>query len=142
LNTSGVHNVATGQSALSANTTGNGNVAMGRNALRNATGTRNVALGSGAGQNLTTGSHNVAIANDGIAGEAGTIQIGTNGTQTATFIAGIRGTPLGSAKPVVVNSNGQLGVAATPATSTASLAATVECLQRQVERLRARVKGG
>jgi hypothetical protein len=43
---------------------------------------------------------------------------------------------------VVVNADGQLGVAATPAASTASLAATVERLQRQVERLRERVNGG
>ena len=125
-----------------ANTTGNGNVAIGRNTLANTTGNRNVALGPGAGQNLTTGSHNVAIANDGIAGEAGTIRIGTNGTQTATFIAGIRRTTLGGAKPVVVNSNGQLGVAPAGSASTASLAATVERLQRQVERLREQVKGG
>ena len=53
----------------------------------------------------------------------------------------IRGTAL-SGQPVVVNSSGQLGVAPAASASSASLAATVERLQRQVRRLRARVKGG
>jgi trimeric autotransporter adhesin len=45
-----------------------------------------------------------------MAGEASTIRIGMQGTQTATFIAGIRGlTVTGTA--VVVNGSGQLGVA-------------------------------
>ena len=121
---------------------GNRNVAAGFNALLNATGSDNVALGQNAGKNLTTGSDNVDIAASGQAGDSGTIRIGNPNKQTATFIAGISGTPLGSAKPVVIKSNGHLGVAATAAASSASLAATVERLQRQVRRLRERVKGG
>jgi hypothetical protein len=39
------------------------------------------------------------------------MRIGTQGTQTATFIAGIRGTPVVGGIPVGVNSSGQLGVA-------------------------------
>ena len=114
------------------------------NALLNTTGSRNVALGlKRRAKNLTTGSNNVDIANAGKAGEAGTIRIGTADKQTATFIAGISGTTLGgAAQPVVVNSNGQLGTAPAASASTASLAATVERLQRQVERLRKQVKGG
>ena len=113
------------------------------NALLNATGSANVAIGRNAGQNLTTGSNNVDIANPGKAGESGTIRIGTDATQTATFIAGISGTTLGGAtQPVVVKSNGKLGTAPAASASTASLAATVERLQRQVERLRKQVKGG
>ena len=91
----------------------------------------------------TTGSDNIDVGNTGKAGEAGTIRIGTNGTQTATDIAGISGTPLGgAAQPVVVKSNGQLGTAPAASASTASLAATVERLQRQVDRLRQQVQRG
>ena len=173
-NTTGDGNVATGAVAL-ADTTGN-NIATGRRTtsptgrkraglqhdrqqqrrqpastrLLNTTGSANVAIGRNAGENLTTGSNNVDIANAGKAGEAGTIRIGTDGKQTAAFIAGISSTPLGgAAQPVVVNSNGQLGTAPQRSASTASLAATVERLaaqverqQRQIERLREQVKGG
>jgi len=46
-----------------------------------------------------------------VSGESNTIRIGKQGTQTATFIAGIRGTPITGGIPVGVNSSGQLGVA-------------------------------
>ncbi len=39
------------------------------------------------------------------------MRIGTNSSQTSTFIAGISGVPIGFASPVVVSSSGQLGVA-------------------------------
>ena len=143
LNSDGHDNVATGFNALTANTTGNNNVATGRDALlANSTGTANIALGTGAGQNLTTGSNNIEIGNAGKAGESGTIRIGNPNKQTTTFIAGINGTPLGGAQPVVIKSNGQLGTAPARSASTATLAATVERLQRQVDRLREQVKGG
>ena len=67
-------------------------------------------MGDSAGANLTTGSDNIDIGNNGVAGEGNTIRIGTSGTQTATFIAGIRGTPITGAVAVGVNSSGQLGV--------------------------------
>ena len=105
------NNTASGDSALVNNTTGANNTADGVNALiNNTTGTKNIALGFGAGQNLTTGDNNIDIGNDGVAGESGTIRIGTVGTQTATFIAGIRGIPISGGMPVGVNSSGQLGV--------------------------------
>jgi hypothetical protein len=67
-------------------------------------------LGLHAGQNLTTGSNNIDIGNDGGDAEANTIRIGTQGTQTKTFVAGISGTGvMGTA--VKINSSGQLGVA-------------------------------
>jgi len=67
-------------------------------------------LGNNAGGNLTTGSNNIDIFDRGVAGEANTIRIGKQGTQRTTFIAGISGgTVTGTA--VVVDSNGQLGVA-------------------------------
>jgi hypothetical protein len=149
-NTIGFAHVATGSSALSSNTTGNANVATGKDALAaNTTGSRNVAIGTQAGQNLTTGSNNIDIANAGKAGEAGTIRIGNPSKQTATFIAGITGTNVGgTAQPVVVNSNGKLGTAPAPSAGGLSAAegewllATVKRQQRQIERLRARVRGG
>jgi Chaperone of endosialidase len=92
------------------NTTGNNNTASGVNALKNnTTGSRNIALGAGAGLNLTTGSNNIDIGNVGLAGEANKIRIGKIGTQTATFVAGIRGATLASGVAVIVGSNGQLG---------------------------------
>jgi Chaperone of endosialidase len=68
-------------------------------------------LGSGAGANLTTGSNNIDIGNAGSAGESRRIRIGTRGTHTATFIAGIRGatTQNADAIPVLIDSAGQLG---------------------------------
>src|SRR5882724_4642738 len=46
---------------------------------------------------------------------AGIIRIGTTGTQTATFIAGIRGVPISGGTEVGVNASGQLGVRASSA---------------------------
>ena len=66
-------------------------------------------MGDFAGGNLTTGDVNIDILNPGVAGETNTIRIGL--TQTRTFIAGIFGTNV-SGSTVVVNSDGQLGVAA------------------------------
>src|SRR5256886_2264102 len=111
LTTLGFFNTATGFEALFSNTTGNGNTATGFRALvRNTTGNGNIALGNNAGGNLTTGSNNIDIFDRGVAGEANTIRIGKQGTQRTTFIAGISGgTVTGTA--VVVDSNGQLGVA-------------------------------
>jgi hypothetical protein len=108
----GNYNTATGNQALSVNTNGTGNTADGTNALwMNTTGNYNTALGYYAGSNLSTGSYNIDIGNNGVAGESGTIRIGTTGNQTATFIAGINGTPV-SGVAVVVDANGQLGTAA------------------------------
>jgi hypothetical protein len=72
-------------------------------------------LGYNAGANLTAGNNNIDIGNGGVAAEANTIRIGTSGTQTATFIAGIRGVAIAGAQPVGVNANGQLGIRASSA---------------------------
>jgi len=110
-NDTGNFNIASGQGALSNNTSGSNNAALGQNALvSNTTGSSNVAIGSHAGFNLTTGSNNIDIGNPGIATEAGIIRIGTVGTQTATFIAGISVSAIGGTA-VVVNNKGRLGVA-------------------------------
>jgi len=110
-NTTGGFNTALGQDALLRNTTGNDDTAAGENALGyNTTGNDNVALGFRAGLNLTTGSSNIDIGNEGVKAESDTIRIGTQGTQTATYIAGIFGThELTKACEVVVEPTGLLG---------------------------------
>ena len=110
-NATGDDNTATGVNALISNTTGNGNTANGLYALQNnTTGSNNIALGSFAGTNLTTGDNNIDIGNGGGAAEANTIRVGTAGSQTRSFMAGIYGTGI-SGTPVKINSSGQLGVA-------------------------------
>jgi hypothetical protein len=90
------------------------NTALGANALYSCTGSNNIGIGNGGGVNLDTGSNNIDIGNGGVSGDNNTIRIGTTGTHTATFVAGISGTPvIGDA--VVVDSNGQLGTIASSA---------------------------
>jgi hypothetical protein len=114
--TTGNDNTAIGYFALWNNTTGNSNTASGFNALReNTTGNSNIGLGNFAGSNLTTGDNNIDIGNVGVAGEANTIRIGTLGTQTATYIAGIMGKTVPRGTPVFINANGQLGTVASSA---------------------------
>src|SRR4030095_12974046 len=109
-NTTGNWNTANGVNALLYNTTGTSNTADGFGALiNNTTGGSNIALGYLAGENLTTGNNNIDIGNDGVAGESNMIRIGTAGTQTATFIAGIRDVPIAGHKVVGVDANGKLG---------------------------------
>ena len=128
-NTSGSNNVAAGWGSLYKNTSGGGNTALGVQALINLTGgSNNVAIGYDAGTNvsggsgniligygsgdglMTTDSNNIDIANVGVAGDPGVIRIGTAGTQTAAYMAGVTGvTPSGSLAPVLINANGQLG---------------------------------
>ena len=75
----------------------------------NTTGSNNIALGYQAGLSLTTGSNNIDIGNLGVAAESNTIRIGTQGTQTATYIAGIFNSAA-SGDAVEVSSTGKLGI--------------------------------
>ena len=112
----GNDNTATGYSALYSNTSGNDNTATGFYALAsNTTGSSNIALGYQAGVNLTSGDNNIDIGNAGVPGESGVIRIGTTGTHTTAFIAGIRGTPITGGVAVGITANGQLGVRASSA---------------------------
>ena len=139
-NTAGTYNVALGLGALQTNASGSSNVAVGMQALKvstadsntaigynalfaNTSGGNNTALGNSAGSYLTTGSNNIAIGHLGTAGESGAIRIGTSGTQTTAYIAGISGvTPTGATtKTVVIDSNGQLGTAAAGSAGTGSV---------------------
>ena len=109
-NTTGSSNTANGYAALANNTIGTGNTANGQSALlNNTTGSNNIALGASAGLNLTTGSNNIDIGNLGVAGESKRIRIGTSGTQTKAFIAGISGATVPGGVGVIVGTNGQLG---------------------------------
>jgi hypothetical protein len=107
-NTTGGNNTANGENALFFNTTGFNNTAEGFQALLNNRGSSNIAVGSNAGLNLTTGDSNIDIGNQGVAGEAAKIRIGTQGTQTKAFIAGIHGVPI-TGVAVKVTAAGQLG---------------------------------
>ena len=106
----GQSNTAAGYQAMYANTSGTNNTANGVHALgSNTSGSNNLAEGWHAGYNLTTGSNDIDLGNAGVAAESGAIRIGTAGTQTKAFIAGIYATSV-SGSAVVVNSAGQLGV--------------------------------
>ena len=110
-NTTGYWNTASGYQALGNNSSGHWNTADGFQALgNNTTGFGNIALGLHAGGNLTTGNNNIDIGNVGVAAESSTIRVGTVGTQTKAFIAGIHGVGV-TGTAVVVSSSGQLGVA-------------------------------
>ena len=99
-----------GVNALYSNTTGTSNSALGRNALvSNTSGSNNIAVGLSAGGNLTSGSNNIEIGHVGVAGESGRIRLGTQGTQTSTYIAGISGVTVAGGVGVVVDSSGHLG---------------------------------
>src|SRR5439155_299142 len=110
-NTTGDRNTANGFDALLNNTTGTINTAVGAQALlSDTTGSSNIAVGYNAGSALTTGNNNIDIGHVGVAGESGKIRIGTQGTQTATLIAGISGTGV-MGVAVKVNAAGQIGTA-------------------------------
>jgi hypothetical protein len=129
--TTGVYNTAIGISAMFSSTTGSFNTVVGQNALlTSATGSQNVAVGGEALSAFIDGSGNIGIGyqagsnpigplNNSIfignigssIDTSGVIRIGTIGSQTSFFAAGVRGitTGLNDAVPVVVDSNGQLG---------------------------------
>ncbi len=131
-NTTGINNTAFGYQALVGNVTGSGNAAQGSYSLtHNTSGIRNIGIGNhalgnvttggynigigyGAGQGLTIGSNNIEIATagnatDGVAADSGVIRIGKEGTQSATYVAGIYANNSVGGLTVVVDSKGQLG---------------------------------
>jgi Chaperone of endosialidase len=133
-NTTGSDNTAAGFNALRYNTTGEGNTANGFRALvRNTTGNDNIALGNHAGENLTTGSHNIDVGNRGVVGESNTIRIGTTGTHTATYIAGISGATVPTGVAVIVDATGHLGTI----TSSARYKEAIEPMDKASEAIHA-----
>ncbi len=115
--TSGGNNVAVGSGSLSSATTTSQNTAIGSSALNTATApVNNISIGYFAGSAYTTNeSNNITIGNIGVIADSARIRIGTNGTQTSTFIVGIDGVNVGStAKVVTMGTAGtvnQLGTA-------------------------------
>jgi trimeric autotransporter adhesin len=111
-NTAGVRNIANGLFALYNNTVGTFNTAIGSLALiNNTSGGNNIALGYLAGSSIVLGDLNIHIGNQGEFDESRTIRLGTIGSQTSTYIAGISGINVTGA-PVFISSSGQLGIAA------------------------------
>jgi trimeric autotransporter adhesin len=103
-------NTAVGANALGGATIGRKNIAVGRSALGSVTtGDGNIAVGVDAGSSIVTGNSNIDIGNSGLNGDTDTIRIGMSGTQTKTFIAGIRGQTVPTGVAVIIGSNGRLG---------------------------------
>ena len=110
-NTTGGDNTAQGLLALNKNTTGSINTAVGACALsENTSGSNNIAVGNSAGRSLRSGDNNIDIGSAGIARESGVVRIGTEGVQTATYVAGILSSPLAVATGVGITTDGRLGV--------------------------------
>jgi hypothetical protein len=113
-NSIGSDNTATGVLALNSNISGNNNVAYGRAALQqNESGSGNIAIGYQAALSVSAGnSNNIHIGSLGAFGDNGVIRIGTPGTQTSFYVAGVNNvTTTNSAVPVLIDTtNGQLGV--------------------------------
>jgi trimeric autotransporter adhesin len=112
-NVTGGNNTAVGSGAVAQLTSGGSNTALGFSTLGTVTtGSNNIALGWGSGTNAGNISDSIFVGNFGDSGDTATIKIGIEATQTRTFIAGINGITTGQndAVPVLVDSNGQLGV--------------------------------
>jgi hypothetical protein len=131
-NTDGIRNTATGDWGLYSNTHGIDNTADGHDALHsNTVGSNNIGLGANAGFNVTSGSNNIEIGNQGTSSDHGTIRVGTSGSQSATYIAGISAAQVTGAA-VYITSSGQLGVLASSErykTEVAPMGASTEKLQ-------------
>jgi hypothetical protein len=128
-NTTGGFNTGFGAYALIANTTGSGNTAFGYAGLRSmttgsnnigfgyqtlyldTTGSNNIAMGYQGGYYPLSGSNNIEIGSKGAFADTDLIRIGTQGTQTKAYIAGISNAQITGAA-VYVSSTGQLGVLA------------------------------
>jgi len=108
-NRHGTFNTGVGLNALLTNKNGHSNTAVGNAALFSNTGSNNIGIGDSAGLQLTSGSNNIDIGNLGVRAEANTIRVGTQGTQTATYIAGISGATVPTGVAVIVDADGHLG---------------------------------
>jgi hypothetical protein len=132
------YNTASGYAALESNSTGANNTASGVEALLyNTTGSNNIAIGAEAGNKVSAGnSNNIEIGTMGFSSDNGVINIGTSGTQTSSYIAGIAGVTLPTANEPLVcidPPTGQLG------TLNCAANGMIEALQKQNEELRQRL---
>jgi hypothetical protein len=107
-NSNSDHSVAIGESALYNSFNGN-NTAVGYRALYATSGSNNTALGYLAGSAVGIGLNNVHIANTGLIGDFGVMRLGTAGSQTTTYVSGVRGVTVATGIPVIIGTDGQLG---------------------------------
>ncbi len=107
-NSNSDYSVAVGESALYSSFNGN-NTAVGYRALYATTGSNNTALGHLAGSAVGIGLNNVHIANTGLVGDFGVMRLGTAGSQTTTYVSGVRGVTVPTGIPVIIGTDGQLG---------------------------------
>ena len=126
--TSSSSNTGIGELSLNAINTGTGqNTSLGAGSMSGLTsGARNVAIGDGAGSNFTGAeSDNIMISNLGTAADSAKIKIGTQGTQTTCFIAGVSGVSVSNLNVVTINtSTGQLGSQAATSGTVTSVSGT------------------
>jgi hypothetical protein len=102
------NDTAVGGGALQHDGEGEFNTALGDSALiSNVTGKDDVAIGSDAGSQVA-GGDNIDISNVGTSTDAGDTRIGTEGSQTKAYVAGIAKTEVKGCT-VQVTSEGQLG---------------------------------
>ncbi len=133
--TIGSQTTAYGASSGTAINTGGNNTLIGfQSGLLLQSGNSNVALGYQSGSAWGAAvSNNIAIGTIASVADSGRIRIGTNGTQTSAFIAGIDTVNVGSVAKVVTMASDQLGTATitagsgisiTPGANTITIAAT------------------
>jgi Chaperone of endosialidase len=121
-NSTGNNNTAVGRNALTSSTTGSNNTAVGTSALANhTTGESNVAIGRSALASSTSGATNIAIGTDSgssvtTASNVVCIGFGVGGANVddTTWIGNVFGvtTQSGMTAPLIVSNNGQLGTVA------------------------------
>ncbi|MGH8092464.1 MAG: tail fiber domain-containing protein [Chthoniobacterales bacterium] len=88
---------------------GTQNTSIGYSSLSNVrSGSYNIAVGSTAGSALRL-NNNIAIGSIGTKLDSGTIRLGTPGTHSATYIAGISGITVAGGVSVVIDGSGHLG---------------------------------
>ena len=133
-NGGGISAVAIGNAAMQSAAVATNSIAIGVNAMKNAGGSNNIAIGPNALLNGVGGSNNIAVGNlagssytakesnnivigsTGTLGDSGIIRIGSSGSQTGCFIAGIRGATTNvDGVNVVIDSSGKLGTIASSA---------------------------
>lgn len=110
---SSANNVGLGTASLRTLGAGGNNTAIGAATLSSLTnGSNNIAIGNTAGNTYTTNeSNNILIGSAGVVADSATTRIGTNGTQTKFFAAGIDSVNVGSTANVVTEVGNQLGTA-------------------------------
>ena len=132
-NTSGSGNAAVGAEALTSNSTGAESSAVGKYALRFTTGSRNTGIGAGAGNNVTSGTDNVCVgwyATASAATNNNSIVIGSNlvGNGSNTVTIGNSSITDNYFNGVIRLGNAAQGVRL-PSTPTNSNANTLDCYE-------------